>query len=398
MNDSSLSDPFYLSNGGLYYRIMLRARLLEADRYHVWRRMTVFVGVAWLPLLILSTLMDTLGGSEIGLPFLHDPGPYARYLFALPLLVLADVIIDPLLASIVLYFKKSEILGEEDQSRYDEAVLQIIRRRDSVLADVVLIALAYTLSLSVITGYGGVSLEQGVSTWLRAVTAEAHWLTPAGWWYILVSAPLLQILLYRWGWRFLIWAGFLYRVSRIRLALQPTHPDLMGGLGRVSSYQLAFGVVFVAIAVMISSALADQILFQGRTLIEFRMEIVVFVLACIVTIVAPLFFFLGQLLRAKQHGLEQYGPLGYQLSKTFHAKWIRGVSRKQKGELMNTGDASAMADYSAAYGTVSSMRLVPLNPRGTILLAATLLAPFLPLTLTKFSLAEALKRLAQMLV
>ncbi len=66
--------------------------------------------------------------------------------------------------------------------------------------------------------------------------------------------------------------------------------------------------------------------------------------------------------------------------------------------ILNTGDASARAYFSAAYNTVISMRLVPLNPRGTILLAATLLAPFLPLTLTKFSLAEALKRLAQMLV
>jgi hypothetical protein len=128
------------------------------------------------------------------------------------------------------------------------------------------------------------------------------------------------------------------------------------------------------------------------------MEIVGFVLTCIATIVAPLFLFSGQLLRAKQDGLKQYGPLGYQLSKTFHAKWIRGVSREEKGDLMNTGDASAIADYGAAYNTVSSIRLVPLNPRGTILLGATLLAPFLPLTLTKFSLTEALKRLVQMLV
>lgn len=193
------------------------------------------MGVAWLLLLILSTLMDTFTGGEIGVPFLHDPGPYGKYLFALPLLVLADVIIDPLLASVVLHFKTSGILREEDQSRYDEAVLQVIRRRDSVLADIILIALVYTLSLSVIPGYSDSSLEQGVSTWLRTVTAEAHYLTPTGWWYILVSAPLLQFLLYRWIWRFLIWAGFLYRVSRIRLALQPTHPDLLGGLGRVSS-------------------------------------------------------------------------------------------------------------------------------------------------------------------
>jgi hypothetical protein len=114
--------------------------------------------------------------------------------------------------------------------------------------------------------------------------------------------------------------------------------------------------------------------------------------------VGPLFFFLGTLNKSKQRGLQQYEPLGYQLSKTFHAKWIRGVSLEQKGELMDTADPSAIADFSAAYDNVSSMRLVALNQRSTILLAAILLAPFLPLALTEFSFTEALKRIGEMLV
>ena len=90
--------------------------------------------------------------------------------------------------------------------------------------------------------------------------------------------------------------------------------------------------------------------------------------------------------------------MGYQLSKAFHAKWISSVSLEQKGELMHTADPSAIADFSAVYDNVSSMRLVALNPRSTILLAAILLAPFLPLALTEFSFAEALKRIDEMLV
>jgi hypothetical protein len=261
-----------------------------------------------------------------------------------------------------------------------------------------LIALAYLMSFSMIPGYGDTGMEQGVSTWLRVVTAEGQQLTPAGWWYLLVSAPLLQFLLYRWLWRFLIWAGFLYHVSRIRLAFQATHPDLMGGLGKLSSYQLAFGVVFVALATMLYSTLANEILLTATTLAELRMEVVGFVVICIAVIVAPLFLFVGQLVGAKQRGLHQYGFLGYQLSKAFHTKWIRRVSGEEEGELLNTADASAVADYNAAYDTVRSMRLVPLNMRGTIVLAATLFAPFLPLALTEFSFTELLKRLFQTLV
>ena len=49
-----------------------------------------------------------------------------------------------------------------------------------------------------------------------------------GWWYGLVALPVYQFLIYRWSWRLLTWAVFLWRLSRIRLHLVPTHPDLAG--------------------------------------------------------------------------------------------------------------------------------------------------------------------------
>ena len=364
----------------------------------MWRRIAIFVGVAWLPLVILSAITDTITGSKIGLPFFSDPGPYARYLFALPLLVTAGSIIDPLLASVVQHFWSSGLLPNEEQDRYKDALLQMRRRRDSLWVEVVMIALAFLLAWSLIHGDGDTNLEEGASSWMWVISGEESRLSSAAWWYLLVSAPLFQLMFYRWFWRFLIWAGFLYRVSRMRLALKPTHPDLVGGLGKLSSYQLAFGVVFLAIAAVLSSALANDILFEGRTLTELRMEIIVFVILCVAVIVGPLFFFLGTLNKAKQRGIQEYGALGYQLSKAFHAKWISSVSLEQKGELMHTADPSAIADFSAVYDNVSSMRLVALNPRSTILLAAILLAPFLPLALTEFSFTEALKRIGEMLV
>jgi hypothetical protein len=377
---------------------MLRTRLVEEDRYHVWRRIGVFVGLTWLPLLILSALQGALADSNTQIPFLRDPGPYARYLIALPLLVVLDVIIDPLLATVVQHLETSGVLPEEERSRYRGAILKMSRLRDSVWVEVALIALAVIMSWSVIPGYGEVRPEPETSSWIRAVTSQGEWLTFAGWWYLLVSAPFLQLLLYRWGWRFAIWVAFLRRFSGIRLTIQPSHPDLAGGLGMLYTGQLAFGVMSVAVATMMSSTLGDDILYKGQTLASVIPQVIGFVLISVAVIVAPLFMFLGQLMRAKRLGLREYGVLGSRLAQAFHAKWVSGISAQQSGGLMDTADASAMADYNAAYETVSHMRLVPIKLRSTIVLALALVAPFLPLTLTEISITEILKRIAQSLV
>ena len=41
--------------------------------------------------------------------------------------------------------------------------------------------------------------------------------TPAGYWFMLVSAPIFQFILVRWYYRFFLWFWFLWRVSRLEL-------------------------------------------------------------------------------------------------------------------------------------------------------------------------------------
>ena len=52
---------------------------------------------------------------------------------------------------------------------------------------------------------------------------------------------------------------------------------------------------------------------------------------------------------------------------------------------------SAMADYSAVYEIVSTMRIVPLNPKAVMVLSVMLLVPFLPLALTEQSIWDVLQ-------
>jgi hypothetical protein len=70
---------------------------------------------------------------------------------------------------------------------------------------------------------------------------------------------------------------------------------------------------------------------------------------------------------------------------------------KDPSALIDTGDPSAVTDFSAMYDTVASMRSFPFSMRQTVGIAVVLLVPFLPLLLTAMSLRELFQRLLGMI-
>ena len=92
MINSSASniDDFSLAKGGLFYRLLVRTRLMRDDLALVTRRAVFFSLLAWLPLLVLSAIEGVAFGQAIKIPFLYDFPVSVRLLFALPLLIVAE--------------------------------------------------------------------------------------------------------------------------------------------------------------------------------------------------------------------------------------------------------------------------------------------------------------------
>jgi len=399
MNDISISDPhFQLSSGGLMHLIQQRMRGPGAGDFPIQTQLLMAVALLWLPLVVLTLIAGTFGADHIAQPFITDVVPQVRLLIALPLLVLADLAIDPAVRVAVRNLEVSGVVPDEERTRFQAALAKLAQRRDSVWPDVIMLVLAYGFTWLYQPGYGAAAMETAETSWLSSVSGGTVSLSIAGWWYVLISGPLFQFILFRWIWRFLIWAGFLFRVSRIPLALHATHPDLSGGLGMLGLTQQTFSVVFVAFATVMSSTVAHNILLEGDTFEASRPEIFVFVLICVVVIYAPLFFFTNRMYGARRLGLSQYGALGHRLSGAFYAKWVKGVGTEVGTELKDSTDASAMADYGATFDVVRSMRPIPVSLRSIVTVAAALVAPFLPLYLTEFSFADLLQRMAGALV
>ncbi len=350
-------------------------------------RILVLSGIAWLPLVVLTLIDGTFITDDITIAFVKDVVPYVRGLVIIPLLVMADNLIEPMMSRIVRYLRTSGIVPESEQERLNSAVNRMAYLMNVKWIQLIIVMLAILVSWLLRTDYVDMWKQEKVTSWaLHLVNGEVDE-TMAGLWFLLVTSPLVSFLFYRWIWRFIAWSLFLYRISRLKLELYASHADLTGGLGIFGGGQSLFGIIFLVMAAMISSQLANNLLYEGEELLGVKMIVVVFIAISVVVIEAPLLFFTRKLYSLKRKALAEYGALQQQISGDFHHHWISDEGKK----LVDSMQPSAMADYSAVYEIVSSMRIVPLKSRVMVILAVILLLPFLPLALTESSILDVLQ-------
>jgi hypothetical protein len=134
-------------------------------------------------------------------------------------------------------------------------------------------------------------------------------MTTAGWWYVCVSKPIFQFLLYRWLWRFIIWSNLLRRIAKLELQLFPTHPDHAGGLGFLGLGQSKFAIIIFALSSVVATTIANHVLYGGESLISFKFMVAIFVLLNVIFFLLPLMVFTPKLAALKHRGLLEYNAL-----------------------------------------------------------------------------------------
>jgi len=389
---------FRLSTGGLIYRLLNLLRIQLPGQYSFKRRHITLITLCWLPLLLLTATEGNLFSSSIDSPFIYDIIPYVRYLIVLPLLINADLIIDQLIVSVLQSISTSGILGNDNRDKYNKAVEKLTQRKDSYIADIVILLISYGVVLSYLNNLEELSVSTTFTNWMIIHSDTGARLSNAGWWYLLVSSPVLQIILYRWFWRFYLWIEFMFRVSRIKLNLQPTHPDLAGGLGILKNSESAFILIALAFAALLSAGLAEDILYTDKTLAESLPDIIAFIITAIIIMTLPMIFFTKQLATARRWGRVVYGDLGYRLSDAFDNKWGDPSNESNGNELLKTADSSVVCDYADIYNVVDDMRLMPISLKGYFIQSAVLVMPFIPLILTEHSLRDILRRVMETMI
>jgi hypothetical protein len=383
-----LKEPrdFSLILGGPLYQLWRRTRLAGDALDLLQHRLVAMLLITWAPLLLLSVAEGHAWGAAVKVPFLRDIETQARLLIALPLLMVAELVVHRRMRPVVAQFWLRGLVPDSAQPKFDEAIASAARLRDSVAAEVVLIALVYVVGVGVLWR---TQVALDVVSWYGVAAGGKLQPTLAGWWMGCVSLPIFQFLLVRWYFRLFIWARFLWQVSRLELNFIPIHPDRCGGAGFLSTASEAFAPVLLAQGTLLSGMMAGRIAYAGAKLTDFNLELIGLAGVMLFAVLGPLLVFLPRLAVVKRTGLQEYGALGQRYVHAFDQKWLRGGAPADE-LLVGSADVQSLADLGNSFEMVKGMSLVPFTKQTMLRLAVTTLAPVAPLILTVIPLRELL--------
>jgi hypothetical protein len=382
---------FSLVLGGPLYQLFRRTRMAGDALELLRRRVIVVTLLTWVPLLLLSVAEGTAWGDGVKIPFLHDVEMHVRLLLALPLLVVAELVVHKRLGPTVRQFVERGLIPDTARPRFDAIIGSATRLRNSIAVEVLLIAVVYVVGVGLVWR---TQMALDVPSWYGVPAGGRLHPSLAGWWMGCVSLPVFQFLLLRWYFRLFVWVRFLWQVSRLELALVPTHPDRSGGLGFLGQVGYALAPLLVAQGAVLAGTLANRIFYEGAKLPDFKLELVGLVALMVFVILGPMLVFAPKLAAAKRTGLREYGTLAQRYVREFDAKWLRGGAPEDE-PLVGSGDIQSLADLGNSFEIVNGMRLVPFTWQTVVQLAVATLVPVAPLLLTMFSpeqlLGQALK-------
>jgi len=377
---------FSLVLGGPLYQIYLGTRLARHPLQLVVRRVLTLSLISWLPLLLLSAVAGHLTGGVV-VPFLRDPEVHIRFLLALPLLIVSEVYVHERMQTIVPQFLSHGIIDPQDEPRFEKIVASVIRLRNSVVVELILMVLVLTLGY----WFWRHNLTLTVSSWYAVNQGPGLRLTGAGWYYAFVSLSIFRFILYRWYFRLFIWYRFLWQVKALPLHLNLYHPDRACGLGFLSASVPALAPVFVSQTMLMAGVIYTHILYQGESLPSFKMEILGILIFCVLALVLPLGFFAVKLEHADRTAKREFSALASRYVDDFHRKWIEGAPPGEP--LLGTPDIRSLADLANSFAVVSGIRLLPISKEDIVRLVIMVVLPLLPLVFTMFPLNELIRGL-----
>jgi len=371
---------FSIANNGLLHGLMGRVGLLRPGTAFLVLRVLIMWLITWFPMFMLSIMEGQAIGNAIRVPFLYDLSIHTRFLFVAPLFLMAELVVEPRVKESATEFIDSGIVDEADLPGYRVAFQRTLNSARSIVAELIL--------LGIVIAFAAMGFRKGVSTevtswefvWRGGVTT----LTPAGWWFAFVGIPVYQFLVLRWLWMLLVWTSYLWRVSRLNLRLIPAHPDQAGGLGFLGITQTWFAPFVLGLASVNASVLANQILYEGATLVSFMPQIILFVGVILLVFLGPLLIFSPKMIIAKRRGLLEYATLASSFVRAFDRRWLKGPEIGEE-QLLGNADFSAHADLGATFTNLRGMKIAPIDLNTVLFFLGAALLPMLPLLLLAFT-------------
>jgi hypothetical protein len=380
-----ISDSFSLMRGGPVYRVMHALGVIRPGVPTAPLVAVLLVVVAFVPLVFLAASAGMLLPRDGRIALLGDHAVLARLLVAIPVLVFAAAPSDDVLRSAMRYVGRSGLVPETEHARFEAIVHRARALRDSSIPEVLCALIAIGSAFWTNAHFSHV---EGLSHWALGANDA---LSNAGAWFAWVSAPVFRFVGLIWIWRFLLWAYVLWRLSRLHLSLHASHPDGAGGLGFLSPTQARFAVMAFTGGCLVSGDVLVRMVYANGQLPQVQWELIGYIVGSTLLVFAPLLCMAPRMASIRRRGLLDLGALGQRAATEFDERWR---PTKEGGEsLLESPNPSAIADFTAMYGTARAMSVVPVNRLTLIAVAFLAALPFLPALLHAISIDELLHRL-----
>lgn len=370
---TQVAEDFRLMQGGPIFRLMVKLRLEGLENAYVGRRSLLLIAITWCPLFLLSLAQNLAFPGSVRIPFIFDFPQHVLYLVTLPLLIIAEIVIEPGVSKAIAKFLERGLIREGDRPAFDSILAWARGKCESGRSELVIVLLA---GLPIVFFRGERWTQNLVDSW--SMRPDGAGLSIAGWWGFFVGAFFARVFLYRWVWRLIIWTGLLRRMARLDLQTMATHPDRAGGLGFLSEVEMRFGILAFAVGLVVSANVAANILFHHSSLAAEKMPVIAYIVGATVVLMLPLLVLAGTLNKTWRRGMDTYGNLASDYVRRFERKWIQGEN-PGGDELLGTGDMQSLADLSNSYQIVQEIKLLPVNRRCILSLIISAALPMVPL-------------------
>lgn len=364
--DHSLNFP--LVRGDLPFRLQRRLGLIPPDGLGLVRRAVFWSMLGWLPIVLWAVYVNRALPGVVAEPLLAHFGIHSRLLFAVPLLILAEGPANALTARLLPQLVHSGIVRPQALASFRSVLGSTARLRDATLPWIVILALVVTFATTSEIVHHAHEVDWASESPLDAGPGFG------GLWYLYLGRSIYLALVLAWLWRIALLTVLLWRIARLELSIVPTHPDRTGGIGFLEWLSAAFASVILAIGTVVASRWAHDAVYHGLSLPSLRIQMIAFVIACLVLFLLPLAAFAGPLKRAKRRAILEYGALVGRHGRLVRERWIEGRPLEDDA-VLNAPELGPVADTAALFDAVKSMRSVPIGKAAVLPIAAAAIAP-----------------------
>ena len=384
-DDDDRLSQFSLFEGDLMNRAFAKIGLGPRHPIHMFWRCMILISISYGVMALLS-IPDALAykpGQPMALNFFYDFAAYTQYFIGLPLFIIAERVISANILAAARDFEESGIIADKDKPELERIEKDIEMLRKKMWPEVMIMCLALYMGVMAL-GPEMFTKDPNMVTWHSyKIDHEflTHWMTPAGWYAMLIGLPIMSYIWLRCVWKICMWYWYLRRVSRFKLIFVASHPDRTGGIAFLSEVQAKFAIVILAFGISnVVSTVGYKIAIENApvNLPPVWGMVVGFVIMAPVLFLSPLLLFTKQLSRVKKRAMAQFREKAMRSAIKVEDAWLHSEDNLARDEELKN-ELAQLNLLTGFYDRIHGMRVVPFDLRSAGQLIGSAVGPVIPI-------------------